>query len=90
MLMTVVDVRKVRMLVTYRLMHMPMRVWLTAFIRSVLMLMVRIVDVPVIVGNGLVRMVMLMTLGKVKPHADSHQHGSNPKEQRRLIAKQND
>ena len=88
MLMTVVDVGKVRMLVAYRLMHMPMRVRLAAVIRSMLVLVMCIVDVPVMMGNGLVRVIMLMALGKVKPHADPHQHRRDPKERRRLIAEQ--
>ena len=77
MLMTVVDVGKVRMFVAYRLMHMPMRVRLTTVIRSVLVLVMFIVDVPVMMGKGLVRVIMYMALGKVKPDTDPH-HRKRP------------
>ena len=90
MLMTVVDVGKVRMFVAYRLMHMPMRVRLTTVIRSVLVLVMFIVDVPVMMGKGLVRVIMYMALGKVKPDTDPHHHRSDPKKQRRLLAEQRD
>ena len=45
------------------------------FIVRVLVLVV--VSVPVLVGDGVVRVLMLVALGQVQPHPDRHQGRSN-------------
>lgn len=66
-------VRIVWVRMTQRRVRMGMRVRFGACLRNMIMLMVRIVDMLMIVGQRRMRVLMLVMLGEVQPKADHHQ-----------------
>jgi len=79
MAVPVMQVRVVRMPVHEPLVRVLVRVRLDAVpIGLMRVLMMLVMDVPVRVGQRLVLVKMHVTLGKVQPHAGSHQHGGDP------------
>ena len=74
MTVRVVHVGDVRVRVPHPLMSMPMRMRLSGWIGgSMIMLVVRIVNVRVGMFHRLVLMLVLVELGEVQPDADRHQ-----------------
>ena len=74
MTVRVVHVGDVRVRVPLPLMSMPMRMRLSGWIGgSMIMLVVRIVNVRVGMFHRLVLMLVLVELGEVQPDADRHQ-----------------
>jgi len=73
-LVTVVNVRVVRVAVCQRLVPMSVAVRLTAGIaRAVRVLVMRVVVVKMLVLDGLVRVVVLVVFGQMEPHARCHE-----------------
>ena len=84
------DVRVVRMAVHQRRMLVEMGVRLRAVPREiVLVLMMSLVHMPVPMSERLVCMFVLVTLGKVQPHTQRHEHGRSPEQRFRRLAQQN-
>lgn len=83
--MPVMDIRKVRVTVAHLHMVVNMAVCAgPAPLESMVVLVVLIVNMPVCVGHWHVLMLMSVTFGEVKPHANTHQdrrfssHGHAP------------
>ena len=87
MLVLVMGVREMPVPVGQRL--MPVRVAVHAagierrIARSVIMSVMRIVAVPVVVGQGLVTMLMLMRFAEMEIEAERHEKGRGEEEQGR-------
>ena len=74
MAMTVMHVRYMRMRMSYPAVLVEMGMWLTGRIGGrVLVPMVLIMHVRMGVRHWLVNVLVLVTLGEMKPHADRHQ-----------------
>ena len=88
-LMAMVKVGVMRMPVPKPLMPVPMRMRLDdrAFMA---VLMMFVVDVPVFVLDHLVRMVMAVSFGQVKPEAERHKHAGAEQLSRHRFAEQHD
>ena len=69
----VMKVRTMRMLVSHRLMPVPMRMWLGDR-PIVIMLMMVVVTVGMVMFQQVVRVLMVMPFGQMQPKADRHQH----------------
>ena len=79
MVVSVVDVRIVRMIVCQRRVGVLMRVRFTpVLINSVLVLVVLVVHVAVCMRHRLMGMQMLVAFGQVQPHACTHQSRRQP------------
>lgn len=75
----VMNVRKMRMAVRDRQMHVRMRVRFVAVVRKIVrMLMMFVMPMPVRVLEPLVRMRVFMPFANVQPDAERHQRGSDP------------
>ena len=88
-LMAMVKVGVMRMPVPKPLMPVPMQMRLDdrAFMA---VLMMFVVDVPVFVLDHLVRMVMAVSFGQVKPEAERHKHAGAEQLSRHRFAEQDD
>jgi hypothetical protein len=76
MMMTVMQVRIMRMLVQDSRVLMPVTMRLSHRIgQCVLVLVVDVVHVPVLMLEGLMQVLVIMGLGEVQIDADPHQHG---------------
>ena len=76
-----VDIRVVRVIVREHLMHVGMRVgFARRVVRTVDVLMVFVVDVPVSVRYRGVRVLMNVALGQVQPDAKRHEEAAGNKE----------
>lgn len=78
MIMIMMDVGKVRMSMAKARMRVPVTVWITDRIHMGMgMLMVFVVAMAVNVLRGRMIMNMIVTLGEMQPHANSHQPARN-------------
>ncbi len=78
--MAVVEIGVMRVRVDQRLVAMPMCMRFAAVpLERMLVPVMRIVHVLVIVLHRLVRMLVLVPLGEMQPHAEPHQRCSSPK-----------
>ena len=85
------DIRKVRMTVAHLRMVVNMAVWARPLpLKSVFMLVVLIVNMPVCMGHRHVLMLMSVTFGEVKPHANTHQDSGHPESSRHRLAEEED
>ena len=84
MVVTVMEVRHVSVTMPHRLVTVPMRMGLAGRIgRTVLVSMVFIVTVAMVMFQGLMKMFVLVVLGKVEAHPDHHQQKRWPEKKRR-------
>ena len=75
----VMNVRKMRVAVRDRQMHMRMRVRLVAVVRKIVrMLVMFVVPMPMRVLEWLVRVRVFMPFANVQPDPERHQHGRDP------------
>ena len=76
MFVAVMEVRIVRMPVDEARMLVPVRMRLGPRIRSMLVLVVRIMDMEMLMFHRLVDVLVHMLLGQMQPQADRHQHAA--------------
>ena len=88
--MAMVNIGEVRMRMAQPLMRMPMGMRLGTFFGVMLMLMMSVVNVSVVMGDGVVAVLVLMAFGEMQPHADPHQQGCGPEKWGRMVAKEDD
>ncbi len=89
MVVTVMEVRHVRVTMPHRLVTVPMRMRLSGRIgRTVLVSMVFIVTMAMVVFQGLMKMFVLVVLRQVEPHPDHHQQKRRPEKERRYFVKE--
>ena len=87
MLMPMMHIRKMRMPVTHRRMHMRMTVRLRSIpFKPVRMLMMLVLCMTMIVLEPLVLMLMSMVLHQMNPYPNSHQRCSEQEHQRYRLA----
>ena len=80
MVMSMINIREVRMLVHHLHMFMQMFMRQRAVLLEIMpmIVMLVVVDVPVCVRHGLMRVVVLMVFGEMQPNPYRHQRGSHP------------
>lgn len=71
--------------------HWLMRVWMSVrFLsiprKTVIVLMMFVMTMAMVVRDGFVHMLVLMTLTHVQPHTDNHERASEPECDRRVFA----
>jgi hypothetical protein len=89
MLMAVMEVRVMRMLVQKPRVPVPVAMRLPGRIsRRVLMQVTDIVHVAMLMLEGLMQMLVIVSLGEVQIDADPHQHGGGHQSKGRCLAKQ--
>ena len=89
--MTVMHVRGVRVGMFHTTVLMPMGMWFTQWvIRSMLMLMMLVMDMAVLVVERLVPMLVLMPFGEMQVEADRHQQAGADQRQGHRLAEHQD
>ena len=90
MLMAVMDVGKVRVTMAKQGVHVPVRVRFARWLCTIMaMLVVLVMHVPMLVGNLLVPMLVLVALRQMKPNAEGHERtGRNDLDRHRFPQKQ--
>lgn len=87
--MPMMDVRKMRMLMSQGLMPMQMAVRLVAIPLEIMrVLVMQVVNVWMGVFEWLMRVLMLVTLGQMQPNPNPHQGGGDPERRRRRFTQE--
>ena len=75
----VMNIRKMRVGVPHADMRMPVVVWFLASpVRVVVVLVMGVMRVGMLMGQGGMAMIMAVSLGQVQPHATGHQGARQP------------